>query len=132
MDVEIILYVQDQSRSRTFYSRLLNREPILDVEGMTEFRLNENCTLGLMPSDGIFRILGEKLPHPAKGLGIPRCELYLKVTNIEQEYKNAVAIGAMEISPVLNCDWGDRVGYLSDPDGHIIALASPIPKIAKT
>jgi hypothetical protein len=129
MEVEIILYVQDQSRSRMFYSRLLLKEPILDVEGMTEFRLNENCKLGLMPSAGISRILGDKLPHPDKGQGIPRCELYLKVPNVEQEYKNAIAIGAIEISPVQDRDWGDRVGYLSDLDGHIIAFASPIQKI---
>jgi hypothetical protein len=34
---EIILYVSDQERSKLFYADKLQREPVLDVQGMIEF-----------------------------------------------------------------------------------------------
>ncbi len=55
-----------------FYKEVLGQDPILDVPGMTEFRINENCNLGLMHEKGIKRLLGEKLPDPEKANGIPR------------------------------------------------------------
>lgn len=120
---EIILYVSDQKRSRDFYSSLLKKEPSLDVPGMTEFILSDNLKLGLMPEKGIAKILSDKTPHPSSGNGIPRCELYLKVSNPEDSYRFAVSLGAKETSEVSFRDWGDTVGYVSDFDGHIIAFA---------
>lgn len=124
--VEFILYVADQKRSKEFYAKVLNSAPVLDVPGMTEFILCEDCKLGLMPESGIAKIIVPKTPHPSDGNGIPRCELYLYTSNIEDSYKRLIAIGANEISPIINRDWGDKVCYFSDPDGHIIALAQKI------
>ena len=80
-----------------------------------------------MPNKGIAVILGDKTFHPDKGIGIPRSELYLYVNDIDKKILNAINSGAKEISPVQERDWGDRVGYLADPDGHIIAFAEKIP-----
>lgn len=121
---EIILYVEDQKRSRDFYSKLLAKQPSLDVPGMTEFILSDNLKLGLMPENGIAKILSDKTPHPSTGNGIPRCELYLYVEDSDKQYQQAVSLGANEISPVSLRDWGDRVGYVSDLDGHVIAFAT--------
>ena len=123
---EIILYVSDQKRSRDFYSALLAKAPSLDVSGMTEFILSDNLTLGLMPENGIAKILSGKTPHPSSGNGIPRCELYLKVSNPVELCRLAVSLGAREISIVQDRDWGDTAGYVADPDGHIIAFASDL------
>lgn len=122
--VEFILYVADQKLSRDFYSKILDKEPVLDVNGMTEFLLSGECKLGLMPAKGIMKILGKTFPEPDTIKGIHRCELYLEVLNIEECYSRAVEAGATELSPVALRNWGDKVGYLSDPDGHIIAFAS--------
>lgn len=81
--VEFILYVADQQSSAAFYKQILNREPVLDVPGMTEFMLTENVHLGVMPEAGIAKILGDKMPHPSNGKGISRCELYLYTDDID-------------------------------------------------
>lgn len=120
---EIILYVANQQKSRDFYSTILQKKPSLDVPGMTEFTLTENLKLGLMPENGIAKILLNKTPHPNTGNGIPRCELYILLDNIEEIFKVAIKEGAKEISPIQDRDWGDSVGYLADVDGHIIAFA---------
>lgn len=126
--IEIILYVNDQEESCKFYQKIFHKSPDLNVPGMTEFILSDNCKIGLMPNDGISKILGDKTPDPGSGSGIPRCELYLTVQNIHHEFENAIKSGAKLISPVKERDWGDRACYFSDPDGHVIAFAERIEK----
>lgn len=121
--VHIILYVQHQGESTAFYQELLQQEPVLNVPGMTEFVLSENLKLGLMPNAGIAKILQEQTPHPDEAQGIPRCELYLKVDNVQQAYEQATKAGAKLISPIEDRNWGDKVCYFADPDGHIVAFA---------
>jgi uncharacterized glyoxalase superfamily protein PhnB len=122
-EIEFILYVSNQEKSRVFYERLLNIKPSLNVPGMTEFKLLENVKLGLMPENGIAKIISEKLPHPKNGNGIPRCEIYLKVKSPIDYLKRGIELGGKEISKFQNRDWGDKVGYISDLDGNIIAFA---------
>jgi uncharacterized glyoxalase superfamily protein PhnB len=119
----LILYVQDQTRSAEFYSRVFDCAPTLNVPGMTEFPLSESCVLGLMPEAGIKRLLGDLLPDPARGSGIPRAEIYLRVTDPLAYHRRALEAGAAELSPLADRDWGDRVAYSLDPDGHVLAFA---------
>jgi SAM-dependent methyltransferase/catechol 2,3-dioxygenase-like lactoylglutathione lyase family enzyme len=122
-----ILYVSDPARSRDFYRRALAVEPALDVPGMTEFALPGGARLGLMPESGIRRLLGDVLPDPARGRGVPRAEVYLRVDDPERHHARALAAGAVELNPVAPRDWGERAGYALDPDGHVIAFAGGIP-----
>lgn len=118
-----ILYVENQELSTAFYQKIFSIKPDLNVPGMTEFNLAPNFKLGLMPNKGIAKILVPKMPHPDLGNGIPRCELYFRVNDLEFEFDNAVKSGAQLISPVEDRNWGEKVCYFSDLDGHIIAFA---------
>jgi len=120
---ETILYVSNQEASSKFYEKIFRQPPDLNVPGMTEFIVSDNCKIGLMPNDGIAKILSDKTPHPGTGNGIPRCELYFYVDDVQMEYENSIKSGARLISEIADRDWGDRVCYFSDPDGHIIAFA---------
>lgn len=124
--IETVLYVNNQQVSTDFYTKIFRRNPDLNVPGMTEFRLAENYKLGLMPNNGIAKILSGRMPHPDQGNGIPRCELYLYVEDIELESDNAINSGAKLISPIEDRDWGDKVCYFADLDGHIIAFAKKL------
>lgn len=121
---EIILYVSNQEKSKQFYSGILKQLPSLDVPGMTEFVLADNLKLGLMPNDGIAKIVTPVLPNPKGGNGIPRCELYLLVDDLKEIYELAIQLGAKKISEISVRDWGDTVGYVADFDGHVIAFAT--------
>ncbi|MBS1546140.1 MAG: VOC family protein [Bacteroidetes bacterium] len=123
---EFILYVADQARSTAFYRTLLGRESVLEVPGMTEFELSPGVKLGLMPEQGIARIISGPMPHPATAQGVPRCELYWLVDDLLAAIGQAKLAGALEVSPVADRDWGDRVAYFADPDGHVIALAKVV------
>ncbi len=117
-----ILYVSNQETSTRFYSELLELKPILNVPGMTEFQLNNHTKLGLMPEKSIAKIL-MNMPNPALANGIPKCELYLFVNDVKKTFNKAIKLGAKEINLPQERDWGDFVGYVSDFDGNIIAIA---------
>ena len=123
MEIEFILYVSDQVKSKEFYQKVLSLKPSLDVPGMTEFLIAPKIKLGLMPESGILKILGRKTPAPSSGNGIPRCELYLKTDKATDYYQRALEAGAALISTPSSRDWGDTVSYVADRDGHILAFA---------
>ena len=123
MIVHTILYVADQSKSTEYYSHVLAMAPTLNVPGMTEFKLSDKHILGLMPEKGIKRLLGERLPDPAQANGLPRAEVYFRVDEPEIFIRRALERGMKELSAVQPRDWGDRAGYVLDPDGHVLAFA---------
>lgn len=118
-----IIYVADQQASTDFYCRLFDKPPTLNVTGMTEFELSHQCKLGIMPEEGIARIIAEKTQHPSKANGIPRCELYFVVNEIKPYYERALQLNALLVSDTMMRNWGHKACYFSDPDGHIIAFA---------
>ena len=122
-EIIFIIYVNDQKLSRNFYSKVFDSEPILDVQGMTEFKINDFTKLGIMPEQGIAKILNDKTPNPSSGNGIPRCEIYLYVEDPDLYIKRAMESSAKLVSELSERNWGDKVGYVSDLDGHILAFA---------
>jgi predicted enzyme related to lactoylglutathione lyase len=120
--LQFILFVQDQYKSKVFYQQVLQLDPVLDVSGMTEFQLSSEVKLGLMPVFGIAKILTPKMPDPASAAGVPRCELYLNFSDPESVVQRILSAGGYLISNLQKRDWGDTVAYLSDPDGHILAI----------
>lgn len=123
IQASFILYVKDQELSREFYQAVLDKQPSLHVPGMTEFSITDNCKLGLMPESGIKRLIGASLPDPSLAHGIPRAEIYLFMEDVSAPFKRALEEGAKVISALQDRDWGHKVCYLLDPDGHVIALA---------
>lgn len=123
MKSHFILYVSNQDSATVFYSKVLNQQPDLYVPGMTEFTLSPTSVLGLMPEAGIVKLLGAAFPDPSAASRHPRAELYLLVSDVDEVHARALAAGATELSPPQQRDWGHRVGYSLDPDGHVLAIA---------
>ena len=130
--IHFILYVKDQTQSTAFYTQVLGCQPTLNVPGMTEFALTEDTILGLMPISGIKRLLGDKWPDPERNSGVPRSEIYLLVSQPLDYHRRALEAGAVELSGLQNRDWGHRVAYSLDPDGHVLAFAEPIAAEAES
>ncbi len=124
MTSHFILYVQDQQAAAAFYARVLDRDPRLDVPGMTEFDLpGGGAVLGLMPEAGIKKLLADAIPNPADAGDVARAELYLVVPEPEEFLDRAEAAGAEVLQDVRPRDWGHEAGYTRDLDGHVLAFA---------
>lgn len=120
---QFIFYVKDQQKSTEFYKAILKQEPMLNVPGMTEFQLSADTKLGLMPETSIKKILGNFVPDPSLGSGIPRCEIYMYVDSPAEYLARSIVSGAIKIDEEQDRDWGDSVAYCADLDGHILAFA---------
>ena len=117
--VQFILYVADQARARDFYRHVLATEPVLDVPGMTEFDLG-GATLGLMPAADMEELLPDRI-HAGSG---QRCELYLRRADAAAALVRAAHSGGRLLDDLRDRSWGERAGYVLDPDGHVLALAA--------
>ena len=117
-----VLYVRFVSTSRNFYCNLLALELIVSEPGMVIFRLDSGVELGLMAETAIQSLLPD-MPDPRPDREIARCELYLRLRGADAAFQRGKDAGARELSPMALRDWGERAGYLLDPDGHVIACA---------
>lgn len=118
-----IIYVSDQEAAKVFYQSILGIAPHLHVPGMTEFTLSEHSRLGIMPEKGIEKIICPALPSPTTAGNAPRCELYFYVDHPEAYHAKALENGATDILRAQDMDWGDKVAYVADPFGHVVAFA---------
>lgn len=130
MKIHFILYVQDQETSRVFYEHILNCAPTLHVPGMTEFTIADGTVIGLMPEQGVARLLNLD-PTEVAGASI-RGEIHLVIQSPEAYFQRALAAGARQLSPLALRDWGDQAAYCLDPNGYIIAFASQASTEAST
>jgi catechol 2,3-dioxygenase-like lactoylglutathione lyase family enzyme len=120
----LILYVRDQAAATAFWRAVLDREPDLDVPGMTEFEFGPSTVLGLMPEAAIRALLGPALPDPTGARGVPRAEVYLVRPDAAACHRRALDAGAAELSTMALRSWGDRAAYSLTPDGHVVAFAT--------
>ena len=125
-EVIFILYVKDQEKSKCFYEQVLGMSPTLHVPGMTEFKLSPGTSLGIMPGDGIVKILDNKIANPNSIEKIPRCEVYLYVEDPEACLLRLVKAGGIAIDHAKPRNWGDFVSYGVDLDGNILAFGKRI------
>jgi uncharacterized glyoxalase superfamily protein PhnB len=58
------------------------------------------------------------------------CGFYVYVEDVDGAFARAVAAGATVKEPVADKFWGDRVGSLFDPSGHIWMLATHVEDLS--
>lgn len=52
--------------------------------------------------------------------------MYVYVEDVDKTVERAVAGGARVLRPVENQFWGDRIGWIMDPSGHVWTIATRI------
>ena len=52
--------------------------------------------------------------------------IYVYVEDVDKTVERAVAGGAKVLFPVTNQFWGDRIGWMMDPSGHVWTVATRI------
>jgi PhnB protein len=57
-------------------------------------------------------------------LGAISVNFLVYVDDVEKIYTQAVAAGATALSPLMDQYWGDRIGVLMDPFGHLWTIAT--------
>ncbi len=121
-----IIYVENQEKTKMFFQLLLNKHPMLDVPGITEFELLDGSILGIMPDTRLGKLFSDRFEKKDKKKSLPHIEFYFISNNADTLHKRALELGATEIREFSNMDWGHRVAYSINHDGHIFAFAEEI------
>lgn len=53
-------------------------------------------------------------------------ELAFTTENIDVDFENAIKAGAIEVAQIVQKPWGQKVGYLTDNNGFLIEICTPI------
>jgi PhnB protein len=63
-------------------------------------------------------------------LGNNGSQIHLYVTDVNKLWADAMDAGAVEITPLADVYWGDRMGTLIDPFGHRWSLATRVEHVS--
>jgi len=126
MKTYFIIYVEDFYKSKIFYELLFNIKPIIDEPGMVEFRLPDNSTFGIMPNTSLEKLFGSDFKIEKHRKSLPKTELYFLVDDAISFHNKAIQLGSTEIRAFSEMDWGHKVAYSLNHDGHILAFAEII------
>jgi len=82
--------------------------------------------------DSIF-MLSDEMPGQScepSALGESCVGFYLYVKDVDDVFERAVAAGAKVKEPLKDAFWGDRVGQIIDPAGHLWNIATHIEDVS--
>jgi len=117
------LFVRDGVRAIEFYVRAFGATERLRLAG-------PGGTLGhgeIRIGDSVIMLADEVPAQGALGpqsLGGAGVALFLYVEDVDAFFSRAIAAGATVVRPVADLFYGDRVGTLRDPFGHVWSIAT--------
>jgi len=119
------LFVNDMATMIRFYRDVLGFE-IKENEDTSDVYLIKDGTLFLLYGRKDFESMTGKKYEYVKGLN-GRSEIALHVDTfdeVDKEYKDAVAKGALPVLEPTTEPWEQRTCYIADPEGNLIEIGS--------
>ena len=119
-----ILYVEDVTRSIEFYERAFGLERKMIHEAGDYGELATGATTLAFSSRGLMKELG-KNPDIAD-VNTPVFEIAFEADDVPRSLEKARQAGATIIQDVSEMPWGQTISYVSDMDGYLIEICSPV------
>ena len=122
------LIVDNAAEAIRFYERAFGateklRLPMGDRIGHAEMLIGDSH---IMLADE-FPDMGHLGPKSRGGTTV---SLMVYVEDVDRAFSQALEAGATEFKPLQNHFWGDRMGTLTDPFGHMWSLASTVEEVS--
>lgn len=122
----ISLTVQDSSAAIDFYKKVFGAQELFRMPGPDgKTIMHAEIKIG----DSII-MLNDEFPkmncRSPKSVGGTSSGIYLYVDDVDSTVKKAVENGAKLQMPVMDMFWGDRLGNIEDPSGHMWSVATHI------
>ena len=117
------LFVRDGARAIEFYKQAFGATELVRWGGPGGGVGHAEIRIGDSPI-----WLADESPetgfHSPLSLGGAGVCIFLYVADVDAAFSRAIAAGARELRPVSDQFYGDRVGTLQDPFGHVWTLAT--------
>ena len=118
----VILAVENLPRAVEFYRAVLGWQQLVDTPVYVELSSPNGMRFGLYNRDNFGLNIGQ-VPAPIAG-PVATTEIYLYADDLDAVLLRATSAGATLLDPPRDRAWGDRVGYVADLDGYVVALAA--------
>lgn len=119
----VVLIVADLDRALRFYQDALGLAVRHRADQFAQLETG-TTRLGLFTRHAMANTLHMDLEAPR--LAAPAFELGFKVDDVDAAYEALVAAGAKAVTAPETRPWGQRTGYVRDPDGNLIELVTQL------
>ncbi len=119
-----ILYVDDVAASLDFYERAFALERAFLHETGDYGELSTGNTKLAFSSIALMRQLGKDPAKPSPEA--PVFEIAFETGDVRGAFDRAVAAGARPVQDVRDEAWGQTTSYVSDPNGYLVEICSPV------
>ncbi len=119
-----ILYVDDVAASLDFFQRAFGLDKRFLHESGDYGELATGDTRLAFSSTALMRQLGKNPEKPRAGA--PVFEIAFETEDVSTALARAVEAGAALVQDVRDEPWGQTTSYVSDPNGYLIEICSPV------
>ena len=124
-----ILYVENVVDTMTFYQNAFGLERLMLHESNEYGELNTGDTKLAFASINLINELGKSAVKPDSNK--PTFEIAFETENVEQALAKAINAGATLIQEAREEPWGQTTSYVSDMNGFLVEICSPIDNQSK-
>jgi PhnB protein len=123
------LVVHDASNALAFYKAAFDAEEVLRMDtpggkvAHAEIKIGD-CILMLADE------APERGANSAKSIGSTPVSLMLYTENVDNVVQKVISLGAQAIGPVEDQFYGDRMGTVVDPFGHVWHIATHVEDVS--
>ena len=120
----VIFFVEDVAASRKFYAEAFDLTAGFIHESGDYGEMKSGETTLSFSSRTLMQHLGKnpRTPDPAR----PSFEIAFEVDDVPGALSRAVRAGAAVVQEVKEEAWGQTTSYVSDPDGYLVEICSPV------
>ncbi len=119
-----ILYVKNVAESLSFFEAAFGFKTKMLHEGGDYGELDTGATILALSSHDLMKRLGKSpgTPSPAN----PIFELAVETDDVAAGVAQALKAGAKLVSEPARMDWGQTIAYVSEPNGFLIEICTPV------
>lgn len=119
-----ILYVGDVAAALAFYERAFGLERGFVHDSGDYGELATGVTKLAFSSTALMRQLGKAPGRPSPAA--PVFEIAFETGDVAAAFARAVAAGAVPVQAPRDEPWGQTTAYVSDADGYLVEICSPV------
>jgi catechol 2,3-dioxygenase-like lactoylglutathione lyase family enzyme len=122
----VVLFVDDFDGTMDFYAKKVGLPLRLRADGYAEFAV-EGAKFALLSRSRVTDLIGETQSAKA-GPGADKAAVTVLVEDVDRVFQELSGRGVSFLGNPKDRPWGQRSVYFRDPEGHLMELATNLPR----